>query len=121
CQAGGQEQDGDRQSASGTPELGRQGREMRREAASRCRHRDLRGAECLPLARGEVCAVYARTRWSILGQQGVNRPAMLRLHTFGGVSSFRGDENLTGAVTQRRRLGIRVLLATAGSSVLSRD
>ena len=46
---------------------------------------------------------------------------MLRLHTFGGVSLFRGDENLTGAVTQRRRLGILVLLAAAGSTGLSRD
>lgn len=46
---------------------------------------------------------------------------MLRLHTFGGVSLFRGDENLTGAVTQRRRLGILVLLATAGAAGLSRD
>jgi len=46
---------------------------------------------------------------------------MLRLQTFGGVSLFRGDENLTGAVTQRRRLGILVLLATSGSAGLSRD
>jgi DNA-binding SARP family transcriptional activator len=46
---------------------------------------------------------------------------MLRLQTFGGVSLFRGDENLTGAVTQRRRLGILVLLATAGAAGLSRD
>jgi DNA-binding SARP family transcriptional activator len=46
---------------------------------------------------------------------------MLRLQTFGGVSLFRGDENLTGAVTQRRRLGILVLLAASGSAGLSRD
>jgi DNA-binding SARP family transcriptional activator len=46
---------------------------------------------------------------------------MLRLHTFGGVSLFRGDENLTGAVTQRRRLGILVLLAAAGPAGMSRD
>jgi DNA-binding SARP family transcriptional activator len=46
---------------------------------------------------------------------------MLRLQTFGGVSLFRGDENLTGAVTQRRRLGILVLLAASGPTGLSRD
>jgi DNA-binding SARP family transcriptional activator len=46
---------------------------------------------------------------------------MLRLNTFGGVSLFRGDENLTGAVTQRRRLGILVLLAASGAAGLSRD
>lgn len=46
---------------------------------------------------------------------------MLRLQTFGGVSLFRGDENLTGAVTQRRRLGILVLLASSGPTGLSRD
>ena len=46
---------------------------------------------------------------------------MLRLQTFGGVSLFRGEENLTGAVTQRRRLGILVLLAASGSAGLSRD
>ena len=46
---------------------------------------------------------------------------MLRLQTFGGVSLFRGDENLTGAVTQRLRLGILVLLASSGPSGLSRD
>jgi len=46
---------------------------------------------------------------------------MLRLQTFGGVSLYRGDENLTGAVTQRRRLGILVLLATSGATGLSRD
>lgn len=46
---------------------------------------------------------------------------MLRLTTFGGVSLFRGDENLTGAVTQRRRLGILVLLAASGATGVSRD
>jgi len=46
---------------------------------------------------------------------------MLRLQTFGGVSLFRGDENLTGAVTQRRRLGILVLLAASGATGVSRD
>lgn len=46
---------------------------------------------------------------------------MLRLHTFGGVSLFRDDENLTGAVTQRRRLGILVLLAASGPAGMSRD
>ena len=33
----------------------------------------------------------------------------------------RGDENLTGAVTQRLRLGILVLLASSGPTGLSRD
>ena len=55
----------------------------------------------------------------MLGQRGVNRPSMLRLQTFGGVSLFRGDENLTGAVTQRRRLGILVLLAASGATGVS--
>lgn len=46
---------------------------------------------------------------------------MLRLHTFGGISLFRDDENLTGAVTQRRRLAILVLLATSAEAGMSRD
>jgi DNA-binding SARP family transcriptional activator len=46
---------------------------------------------------------------------------MLRLQTFGGVTLSRGTENLTGAVTQRRRLAILVLLAATGDAGLSRD
>jgi DNA-binding SARP family transcriptional activator len=46
---------------------------------------------------------------------------MLRLRTFGGLSLSRGEENLTGAVTQRRRLAILALLAVAGESGMSRD
>ena len=46
---------------------------------------------------------------------------MLRLRTFGGLSLSRGTENLTGAVTQRRRLAILVLLAVAGDVGMSRD
>jgi DNA-binding SARP family transcriptional activator len=48
-------------------------------------------------------------------------PAMLRLRTFGGLSLSRGDENLTGAITQRRRLAILALLAAAGEPGVSRD
>lgn len=47
--------------------------------------------------------------------------AMLRLRTFGGLSLTRGEQNLTGAATQRRRLAILVLLAAAGDAGLSRD
>jgi DNA-binding SARP family transcriptional activator len=46
---------------------------------------------------------------------------MLRLRTFGGLSLFRGGENLTGAVTQRRRLAILALLAVARETGVSRD
>jgi DNA-binding SARP family transcriptional activator len=46
---------------------------------------------------------------------------MLRLRTFGGLSLSRGEENLTGAVSQRRRLAILVLLAGARTSGMSRD
>jgi DNA-binding SARP family transcriptional activator len=46
---------------------------------------------------------------------------MLRLRTFGGLSLFRGDQNLTGAITQRRRLAILALLAVAGDAGMSRD
>jgi DNA-binding SARP family transcriptional activator len=46
---------------------------------------------------------------------------MLRLRTFGGLSLFRGSENLTGAVTQRRRLAILALLAVARDIGVSRD
>jgi serine/threonine-protein kinase len=46
---------------------------------------------------------------------------MLRLHTFGGLSLFRDRENLTGAVTQRRRLAILALLGAAGDGGMSRD
>ena len=57
---------------------------------------------------------------SLVSEESIDTP-LLRLHTFGGVSLFRGDENLTGALTQRRRLGILVLLAAAGSTGMSRD
>lgn len=46
---------------------------------------------------------------------------MLRLRTFGGLTLSRGDENLTGAITQRRRLAILALLAVAGEAGMSRD
>ena len=46
---------------------------------------------------------------------------MLRLRTFGGLSLSRGTENLTGAITQRRRLAILALLAVARDAGLSRD
>jgi DNA-binding SARP family transcriptional activator len=46
---------------------------------------------------------------------------MLQLRTFGGLSLSRGEENLTGAVTQRRRLAILALLASAGDAGMSRD
>jgi serine/threonine-protein kinase len=46
---------------------------------------------------------------------------MLRLHTLGGLTLSRGSENLTGALTQRRRLAILALLAVAGESGMSRD
>jgi DNA-binding SARP family transcriptional activator len=46
---------------------------------------------------------------------------MLQLRTFSGLSLSRGSENLTGAVTQRRRLAILALLAVAGDAGVSRD
>ena len=46
---------------------------------------------------------------------------MLQLRTFGGLSLTRGSENLTGAVTQRRRLAIFAMLAAAGDVGVSRD
>jgi DNA-binding SARP family transcriptional activator len=46
---------------------------------------------------------------------------MLLLRTFGGLSLSRGEENLTGAVTQRRRLAILALLAVAHDGGMSRD
>jgi serine/threonine-protein kinase len=46
---------------------------------------------------------------------------MLQLRTFGGLSLSRGEENLTGAITQRRRLAILALLAVAGETGMSRD
>jgi serine/threonine-protein kinase len=46
---------------------------------------------------------------------------MLQLRTFGGLSLSRGEENLTGAITQRRRLAILALLAVAGDAGMSRD
>jgi DNA-binding SARP family transcriptional activator len=46
---------------------------------------------------------------------------MLQLRTFGGLTLSRGEENLTGAVTQRRRLAILALLAVSRDAGLSRD
>ncbi len=46
---------------------------------------------------------------------------MLRLRTFGGLSLSRGEENLTGAASQRRRLAILVLLAATRAAGMSRD
>jgi DNA-binding SARP family transcriptional activator len=46
---------------------------------------------------------------------------MLRLRTFGGLTLARGSEDLTGAVTQRRRLALLALLAVAGPAGMSRD
>jgi DNA-binding SARP family transcriptional activator len=46
---------------------------------------------------------------------------MLQLRTFGGLTLSRGEEDLTGAATQRRRLAILALLAVARQSGLSRD
>jgi DNA-binding SARP family transcriptional activator len=46
---------------------------------------------------------------------------MLRLRTFGGLSLARGEEDLTGAITQRRRLAILAILAVAGRHGLSRE
>ena len=46
---------------------------------------------------------------------------MLRLCTFGGLTLSRGTEDLTGAITQRRRLAILAILAVAGRQGLSRD
>src|SRR5205814_2687931 len=74
-----------------------------------------------PLARTNRVGVYARFRRSVPGQLGVNCGIMLRLRTFGGLSLSRGTENLTGAITQRRRLAILALLATARDAGLSRD
>jgi DNA-binding SARP family transcriptional activator len=46
---------------------------------------------------------------------------MLRLRTLGGLTLYRGDEALTGAATQRRRLAVLALLAGFRASGLSRD
>jgi DNA-binding SARP family transcriptional activator len=46
---------------------------------------------------------------------------VLRLRTFGGLTLARGSEDLTGAVTQRRRLALLALLAAAGPVGMSRD
>jgi serine/threonine-protein kinase len=46
---------------------------------------------------------------------------MLRLRTFGGLTLARGEESLTGAATQRRRLALLALLAVARQAGLSRD
>src|SRR4051794_26861648 len=77
--------------------------------------------ECERACPGTGDAVYARTRWSLPGQSRVNWGPMLRLRTFGGLTLSRGEENLTGAVTQRRRLALLALLAVARDTGLSRD
>src|SRR5262245_54481597 len=46
---------------------------------------------------------------------------MLRLRVFGGLTLARGEENLTGAVSQRRRLALLALLAVAQDTGMSRD
>jgi serine/threonine-protein kinase len=46
---------------------------------------------------------------------------MLRLRVFGGLTLARGEENLTGAVSQRRRLALLALLAVAQDTGISRD
>ena len=46
---------------------------------------------------------------------------MLRLRTLGGLTLARGSVDLTGAVTQRRRLAILAVLAVAGQQGWSRD
>jgi DNA-binding SARP family transcriptional activator len=46
---------------------------------------------------------------------------VLVLRTFGGLSLSRGEEDLTGAITQRRRLAILALLAVAHQTGMSRD
>jgi DNA-binding SARP family transcriptional activator len=46
---------------------------------------------------------------------------MLLLRTLGGLSLSRNDENLTGAVTQRRRLAILAILAVGHDRGVSRD
>jgi DNA-binding SARP family transcriptional activator len=46
---------------------------------------------------------------------------MLRLRTLGGLTLARGSVDLTGAVTQRRRLAILAVLAVAGPQGWSRD
>jgi hypothetical protein len=46
---------------------------------------------------------------------------MLRSRLFGGLTLARGEENLTGAVSQRRRLALLALLAVAQDTGMSRD
>ena len=46
---------------------------------------------------------------------------MLRLRTFGGLTLARDGEDLSGAITQRRRLALLALLAVAGAGGMSRD
>jgi DNA-binding SARP family transcriptional activator len=64
-------------------------------------------------------AGYKLERRSHFGHQTVM--GMLRLCTFGGLTLSRGAEDLTGAITQRRRLAILAILAAAGRQGLSRD
>jgi serine/threonine-protein kinase len=46
---------------------------------------------------------------------------MLQLRTFGGLTLRRGEDDLTGAATQRRRLAILAMLAVARRPGQSRD
>jgi serine/threonine-protein kinase len=46
---------------------------------------------------------------------------MLQLRTFGGLTLRRGEDDLTGAATQRRRLAILAILAHARRNGQSRD
>lgn len=46
---------------------------------------------------------------------------MLQLRTFGGLTLRRGEDDLTGAATQRRRLAILAMLAVVQQHGLSRD
>ena len=76
------------------------------------------GLRFATLARDDADAVYARAQRSTSGQLRVNWNFMLQLRTFGGLTLARGEEDLTGAATQRRRLAI---LAVARQAGLSRD
>src|SRR5262249_1706411 len=74
-----------------------------------------------PACSGCGRGLYARARRSSRGQLRVNWDFMLQLRTFGGLTLSRGEEDLTGAATQRRRLAILALLAATRQVGLSRD
>lgn len=48
-------------------------------------------------------------------------PPQLTLQTLGGLTLLVAGQNITGAATQRRRLGLLVLLAVAGERGMPRD